>query len=461
MRRAWSCIAGSPEAARSRRKPPAVPVVYRAGSISKMLTAVAVMRAVELGALDLDAPIDRYCSELVFTDPAGAPITVTLRQLLSHTAGLQRESPVGSYFDSTGPTVEASVRSMIGAPLVLVPGARAKYSNIGPTIAAHVLERVTGVPWNRQIEEGILGPLGMKHSGFSIRHTPPGARASDSWMTAFDGSAFRAPRFDLGTPPSGNLCSTAEDLARFMRCLLTGGEAGGYRLLRPETLRAMETVQPVVGDPAPGAGFGVGMAVGTLHGCRTVGHGGAVYGYSADLLLLIDDGMGAVVLNNLDCTGGANAKIRTCALETMLSQRGRPFEPVFGTGEPNPVEKPHEYAGEYRSADDRAEVAALDGGISLRSVGTSKRLRRVGTDRFVTDDRMSAGMTVEFLRDGAGHVGSLRAAETTYARSRTGGSHNRRRIGAFLRGLRASPRRPSGLPEGLPSGLPDRVDVRL
>ena len=395
----------------------AVPVVYRAGSISKMLTAVAVMRAVESGGLDLDAPIHACCPELVFADPSGAPAAVTLRHLLSHTAGLQRESPVGSYFDSTGPAIEETVLSMVGTHLVLAPGTRAKYSNIGPTIAAYVLSRVTGIPWGRQIEEGILVPLGMRHSGFTVRHTPPGARASDAWMTAFDGSMFPAPRFDLGTPPSGNLCSTAEDLARFARCLLAGGTAGDYRMLRPETLRAMATVQPVRGDPAPSAGFGLGMAVGTLHGCRTVGHGGAVYGYSADLLLLIDEGVGAIVLNNLDCAGGVNAKIRTRLLETALGERGRSFEPVFGKGDPGPVEKLPGYAGSYRSADEWAEVTVGSGQLVLHSVGTSKRLRRVGTDRFVTDDRMSAGVSVEFLRDEVGRVSELRAGETSFVRA--------------------------------------------
>jgi CubicO group peptidase (beta-lactamase class C family) len=385
--------------------PAAPPAIFRAGSISKMLTAVSIMRSVEAGEVGLDVPLTAYCPELVFSDPHGSGIPITLRHLLSHTAGIQRESPVGSYYDSTEPGIDQSVRSMIGTALVFPPGTRAKYSNIGPTMAAYMVEKVTGVPWQERIERAILVPLGMEHSSFGLTHRPMLGAMTEAFMPGLDGPISPAPRFDLGTAPSGNLYSTAEDLALFMRCLLAGGSAGSYPLLRAETLQEMWRIQ--LASPGSSAGFGLGFMIGALDGHRHVGHGGAVYGYSSDFVACIDDKVGVIVLNNLDCTGGVNAKIRNTALECMLSHGE---EPEDRSGLPG-------FAGIYRAGDDESEVTVTNGALVLRSAGTSKRLRRVGANQYVSDDRLSTGLSVVFLRDAMGAVAGLTAGETRYRKA--------------------------------------------
>src|SRR3712207_103999 len=99
--------------------------VYRVGSVSKLFTDIGVMQLVERGTLDLDAPVTRYLPDF---RPRGAAVPITLRQLMSHRAGLVREPPVGHYFDNTSPTLAATVASLNDTRLVYQPKARTKYS---------------------------------------------------------------------------------------------------------------------------------------------------------------------------------------------------------------------------------------------------------------------------------------------------------------------------------------------
>ncbi|PYP62104.1 MAG: serine hydrolase, partial [Gemmatimonadetes bacterium] len=101
--------------------------VYRVGSVSKLFTDVAIMQLVEQGKVDLDAPVTTYVTAFHPHNPYGRPIT--LRQLMSHRAGLVREPPIGNYFDSTSPPLAATIASLNGTTLVYPPETHTKYSN--------------------------------------------------------------------------------------------------------------------------------------------------------------------------------------------------------------------------------------------------------------------------------------------------------------------------------------------
>ena len=96
----------------SPQTPATANTVYRVGSVSKLFTDIGVMQLVERGAIDLDAPVQRYIPTFRPRNPFGVP--VTLRQLMSHHSGLVREPPVGHYFDDRSPTLVATVASLIG-----------------------------------------------------------------------------------------------------------------------------------------------------------------------------------------------------------------------------------------------------------------------------------------------------------------------------------------------------------
>ncbi len=136
----WARGFGFADAART--VPASAETLYRVGSVSKLFTDLAVMQLVEQGRLDLDAPVARILPEFAPQNPFGVPIT--LRQLMSHRAGLVREPPVGHYFDPTSPPLFDVVKSLAGTTLLFEPGTRTKYSNAGVAVVGAVVERGRG-----------------------------------------------------------------------------------------------------------------------------------------------------------------------------------------------------------------------------------------------------------------------------------------------------------------------------
>src|SRR5205807_2715667 len=170
---------------------PATPeTVYRVGSVSKLFTDIGIMQLVERGELDLDAPVTRYLPDFKPANPFGKPIT--LRQLMSHRAGLVREPPVGHYFDPTEPTLTQTVLSLNSTELIHAPETHTKYSNAGIATVGYILEKTKGKPFPTYLKHAVLDPLGLQNSSFEPR--PAIARdLAKAAMWSYHGRAFEAP----------------------------------------------------------------------------------------------------------------------------------------------------------------------------------------------------------------------------------------------------------------------------
>jgi CubicO group peptidase (beta-lactamase class C family) len=144
------------------KTPATAETVYRVGSVSKLYTAIGIMQQVERGHLNLDAPVSEYLPSFHPANPFDKPIT--LRELMSHRAGLVREPPVGSYFDGSQPALAEVVNSLNATQLVYEPGAHTKYSNAGDAVAGRVLEVITKEPYTRYLQDSVLKPLQLAHS---------------------------------------------------------------------------------------------------------------------------------------------------------------------------------------------------------------------------------------------------------------------------------------------------------
>ena len=258
---------------------------YRIGSITKTFTAVLVHQLRDEGLLDLDDPLSRHLPE----SPHG---TLTLRRLLAHASGLQRE--VGDMWVTLAvPSREDLVAALADAEQVLPPQLAHHYSNLAYAVLGEVVARVTGSTWEEQLQTRLLTPLGMTRT--TLGPTEPQAQG---YLSEPYADAVRPePATDTGAAgPAMQLWSTAEDLARWAAFLADPPEG----LLAPQTLEGMR--QPVIAfDPSTFAlAWGGGLML-WRKGERVLhGHGGAMPGFLAGCYAFRDatERAGAVVLTN-------------------------------------------------------------------------------------------------------------------------------------------------------------------
>ncbi len=304
----WAEGFGYEDAARTR--PATAHTVFRIGSVSKLFTDLAVMQLVEQGKLDLDAPVTRYLPSFHPHNPFGGEIT--LRELMSHRAGLVREPPVGHYFDDSSPSIDATVASLNETTLAYAPGTHTKYSNAGVAVVGDVLQQVTGQPFAAYLRQAVLRPLAMEESAFSpqpalMRHL------SQARMWSYDGLDFQAPQFELGESPAGAMYATVTDLGKFLLALCDGGNGPGGAVVKPATLDAMWKPQ------FEGGRFGLGFVVGSLDSHREVGHDGAIYGFATSLAALPEERLGVVVVTTADSANAVTDHIAQDALRLLLA----------------------------------------------------------------------------------------------------------------------------------------------
>ena len=229
--------------------------IFDAASLTKVIaTTSAVMKLVESGKLDVEAPLSRYLPE--FTGAGKEAITI--RQLLTHSSGLRAGLPP----DGDWQGKEAAFRLACAEPLPAPPGKSYRYSDINFILLGLLVEKVAGQPLDVHCRERIFAPLKMKDSGF--RSLEPGDTRRIAPTTLMkDGQPLRGVVHDPtarrmgGVAGHAGLFTTAADLGRFARMMLNGGELDGVRIFKPETVKAMTSVQSPPGLPRRGFGWDI------------------------------------------------------------------------------------------------------------------------------------------------------------------------------------------------------------
>ena len=380
---------------RAKKIPASAETVYRAGSVSKLFTDVAIMQLVEDGKIDLDEPVAKYVPDFKPKYKEGQK-PITLRMLMAHQSGLIRESPVGNYFDPSEPTLEKTVASLDGIELVYDPGARMKYSNAAIALVGYTLEVSQKEKFEKFVQRRVLDQLGMK-SGSFLPTAEVKKHLADAVMWTYHGREFPAPTFELGMAPAGCLYASVLDLAKFHSCLFAGGQAGDKQILKAETIAEM--LRPQFAKTEGQRGFGLGFIVAELDGKKRIGHGGAVYGFSTEFAALPTEKLGVVAISARDSSNAVTTRVANEALRLMLAVKAGKELPKIETSEALAAGEAREWAGRYRDGDDWHDLIESRGRLFHQSKvgGAWVQLRKSGKD-FIVDDPQRWG--TKLTRDG-------------------------------------------------------------
>ena len=273
--------------------------IFSVQSMSKLFTATAVMQAVAAGRLDLDEPITTYLPGFTVHSAfeEHPERKITLRMLLSHTAGFTHEAPVGNNNELDPGDFDAHVRSISETWLRFPVGTGYAYSNLGIDLAGYILERVEGKPFPEVVRESLLEPLGMERSTFDRA----AIRAAGNRAVGHVDPYPEPPLYEPMTA-AGGLYASAADLARFLRFQLDGGSIDGRVVLDSKWLDEMRTVPP----PHAGAPAGLRARRGPTalepwdQRPDLLEHGGGGYGFLSDLWWVPQLGIGIAILTNSD-----------------------------------------------------------------------------------------------------------------------------------------------------------------
>lgn len=367
--------------------------IYRVGSVSKLFTDIGIMQMVEAGKISLDAPVSQYVPDFHPKNPFDQPIT--LRELMSHRAGLLREPPIGNYFDPSSPTLEATVRSMNSTELVYAPGTHVKYSNAGIAVVGYTLQELNHRPFAEYLKQAVLDPLGMTESSFEPE--PKLMRnLAKAYMWSYDGLKFPAPTFELGLAPAGCMYSSVTDLAQFLIVLFHDGRGPKEQVIKPETLEQMWT--PQFAQPGQKRGFGLGFQISELEGHRVIGHGGAIYGFATEVAGLPDEKLGVVTVTTMDASNAVVNAVARQALQMLVAMRsGRPL-PQFKSTTAVPAELSHKLAGRYGEGEAAVDLMDRAGTLHMLPVsgGFESQLRMLD-GALVPDGRLEEDLSSKII----------------------------------------------------------------
>lgn len=309
---------------RKRRIQATPDTLYKVGSISKLLTATAVMQLADQGKFDIDHPLAEYLPEFKirsrFAPQDEAVRGITLRQIMTHHAGLP-ENHLQGMLSPTPEALASLPGKMSNEYVTSSPGTVFGYSNLGYSLLGAAVERVSRRDFDTHMRDTLLRPLGMPYAGFT----------SDTTMESRLAQGHKAGRSeadpDIRDLPAGSLRASVGDLANFMRMMFAGGRFDGLHILDRKSIEEMLRVQN--GAVALDFDCKVGLAwmlspcgaeiVGD--GIQIAAHSGATSFFRSQLLLSPAHKLGVVVLSNDANAAQVVGKLATTAMRLMVGAK--------------------------------------------------------------------------------------------------------------------------------------------
>jgi CubicO group peptidase (beta-lactamase class C family) len=281
------------------KKPMTPETTFRVASITKSFTATAILQLRDAGKLRLDDPVSKYLPWFTLHNQSSIQTPITVWDLLTHTAGLPRESDFPYWTDDHFPTHDEMIAKLSEQDIVFPPETRWKYSDLGFSIAGEVVAAVSGEPYERYISEHILAPLGMASSGFPATAADIPRLAVGYGRQMPDDSRAKIPFIPArAITPAAGLSSNVDDLARFIMLQFRDGVGEKSSILAAASLRDMHRVQWM--QPDWSSADGLGFSIQHSDNLTVVGHGGTFKGYKTNISFAPDLKIGVIVLTNSD-----------------------------------------------------------------------------------------------------------------------------------------------------------------
>ncbi len=385
-------------------EPVTAQTLFQVGSITKHFTAVACLRLVERGDLDLHAPVTDALPE--FAVASHFRTQVTPHHLLTHTAGLVMM--MDSY-----PSSWAQLWALRDTELGFEPGTGFSYSNVGYNVLQCVIQTLTGLRFDDALRELVFEPLGMNDSYGEVMARLAPRMARGHKYSEFDDRPVPRPSVQMPvnwyetSQGCASVVTTATDLATFLRMELNGGRADdGTTFLTPETFAAMTHPHAVMDGFFEGTTQGYGVLVeksDATGGRRRIIGAGENLGFEATMYGDLEKGVGAVLFCNSFDVPWRETRYMLDALIAAADGKNLPPAPVFPAADETHVgDAVGDYAGRYASGARSFSIKAAKGRLQFRADGQAATLTKIGGEKFLASlpGFDHAMLTFERNRDG-------------------------------------------------------------
>jgi CubicO group peptidase (beta-lactamase class C family) len=340
---------------RDRKTPVTADTHFRAGSISKSFIASAIVQLYLDDEIDLDAPVAEIAPEVRIDNAWEPGYPVRVIHLLQHTAGFDDMHFNEMYNVADPPDLPLEEVLKINPNSRVVrwqPGTRMAYSNPGYTIAAYLIEKITGEKYEDRVKEKIFTPVGMPTSSFVLTKDDEAILAKGYR----DRTGPPVPYSQIYLRPSGNLHTSALELGRWVHLLLNWGETEADLVIDPEYLSNMEHPRTTVASYAGlRTGYGSGIASTEVEGFPILGHGGGIEGFSSLYGYSTSRDAGYVILLNSTHSPEAMRRIAKLAVRYLKADVEPPPKPTATVA----AATLRSYQGYYHDANPRNQASAF------------------------------------------------------------------------------------------------------
>lgn len=330
--------------------------LFQIGSTTKTMTTTALMRLVEQGKVDLDAPVRQYLPDFALKDTEAAE-NVTVKNLVSHMAGW-----VGDFFADTGmgdDAIDKFVKKLADVEQVTPPGKFWSYNNAAFSVAGRIIEVVTGKPYETSIKELLFTPLGMENTFFFANEVISYRVACGHRRGENGPEVNRKWELPRSSNPAGGVCTTVSDQLKYARFHMGEGTApDGTQLLTSETLALMK--KPVTSAGAD-ENMGLSWFSGMVGDVLRVRHGGGTFGQLSAFEMVPDRQFAFALTTNSDVTKDVSGQlledVTDWVFEHFLGAKTTPAEV-----EPVQADNLAEYVGSYNALISTINMTISDSG---------------------------------------------------------------------------------------------------